>query len=221
MSEDNQVEATVDVVEEEAPAVEAPAEAEPTQSDEIERIVEERLAKMKSNMNSMAEQRDAALKAQAQMEEAKKAETMKRLEEEGKLQELAEMKVAELEAKLAVFEEQNTKLTRDGVLNDALSGLDFRNDRSREMARKDILDSVQQIDGQWKHTSGMTIKDFVESYAQSEDNSFLFRIKSNTGAGTGNSAGAPSMEAKKAIGDMSTSEILALAAKGKLGNMGY
>jgi hypothetical protein len=29
------------------------------------------------------------------------------------------------------------------------------------------------------------------------------------------------MEAKKAIGDMSTSEILALAAKGKLGNMGY
>jgi hypothetical protein len=221
MSEDNQVEATVDVVEEEAPVVEAPVEAEPTATDEIERIVEERLAKMKSNMNSMAEQRDAALKAQAQMEEAKKAETMKRLEEEGKLQELAEMKVAELEAKLAVFEEQNTKLTRDGVLNDALSGLDFRNDRSREMARKDILDSVQQIDGQWKHTSGMTIKDFVESYAQSEDNSFLFRIKSNTGAGTGNSAGTPSMEAKKAIGDMSTSEILALAAKGKLGNMGY
>ena len=219
MSEDNQVDATVDVVEE--PSVEASVEETPAKTDDIERIVEERLAKMKANMNSMAEQRDAALKAQATMEEAKKSETMKRLEEEGKLQELAEMKVAELEAKLAVFEEQNTKLTRDGVLNDALSGLDFRNDRSREMARKDILDSVQQIEGQWKHTSGMTIKDFVESYAQSEDNSFLFRIKSNTGAGTGNSAGTPSMEAKKAIGDMSTSEILALAAKGKLGNMGY
>jgi len=217
MNDDNKVEATDDVVED-APVETSVVEETPPQGDDIERIVEERLAKMKANMNSMAEQRDAALKAQATMEEAKKQETMKRLEEEGKLQELAEMKVAELTAKLAVFEEANTKLTRDGVLNSALAGLEFRNDRSREMARKDILDSVQQVDGQWQHSSGMTINDFVQSYANSEDNSFLFRIKSNTGGGTSNSAGAPSMEPKKAIGQMSTNEILALAAKGQLGN---
>jgi len=68
------------------------------------------------------------------------------------------------------------------------------------------------------HSSGLTISDFVESYAKSEDNSFLFRPKTNSGAGTGTPAGAPSTDVSKAIGEMSTTEILALAAKGKLGN---
>jgi hypothetical protein len=87
------------------------------------------------------------------------------------------------------------------------------------MARREIVESlIQSEEGAWVHSSGMTISDFVESYAKSEDNSFLFRPKNNSGAGTGTPAGAPSTEQKKAIGQMTTQEILALAAKGQLGN---
>jgi len=68
------------------------------------------------------------------------------------------------------------------------------------------------------HSTGSNIRDYVEAYSKSEDNSFLFRVKSNTGAGTGNPAGAPSTDVSKSISEMSTQEILALAQKGKLGN---
>jgi hypothetical protein len=138
------------------------------------------------------------------------------------MQEALELEVADLKAKLGVYEVETTKLRRDGVLNDALAGMEFRNDKSRDMARQDIVSGlVQDDDGSWKHNSGTNINDYVAAYAQSEDNSFLFRTKSNTGAGSGSPAGAPSTDVSKSIGDMSTSEILALAAKGKLGSYGY
>jgi hypothetical protein len=205
-----------------AAPVEAPVAAEPKPADDVESIVAERLAQMKENMNRMSKERDEALKLKAEMEQAKKDADISRMKEEGKLQEALELEVADLKAKLGVYEVETTKLRRDGVLNDALAGMEFRNDKSRDMARQDIVSGlVQDDDGSWKHNSGTNINDYVAAYAQSEDNSFLFRTKSNTGAGSGSPAGAPSTDVSKAIGDMSTSEILALAAKGKLGSYGY
>lgn len=97
--------------------------------------------------------------------------------------------------------------------------MEFRNDKSRDMARREIVEQlIQGEEGAWVHSSGITISDFVESYAKSDDNSFLFRPKSNSGAGTGTPAGAPPSDVSKPIGEMSTQEILALAAKGKLGS---
>jgi len=187
--------------------------------DDIETIVEERLAKMKSNMDRMASERDEALKLKADLEAKAKEDTISRMKEEGKLQEALEMELADARAKLASFEEQNTKLSRDNVLNQALSGMEFRNDKSRDMARREIVEQlVQNEEGAWVHSTGSDIRDYVEAYAKSEDNSFLFRVKSNSGAGTGNPAGAPSTDVAKSIGQLSTQEILALAAKGKLGN---
>jgi hypothetical protein len=219
MSEENNV-VNEDVVE--APVEEtATEEVETTEApkDDIESIVEERLAKMKANMDRMASERDEALKLKAEMESSAKEATIARMKEEGKLQEALEMELAEAKAKLEVFAKETTQLKRDGVLNDALAGMEFRNDKSRDMARREIVDQlVQNEEGVWLHSTGSNIRDYVEAYAKSEDNSFLFRVKSNTGAGTGNPAGAPSTDSTKAIGDMSTQEILALAAKGKLGN---
>jgi hypothetical protein len=219
MSEENKV-VNEDVVE--APVEEtATEEVETTEApkDDIESIVEERLAKMKANMDRMASERDEALKLKAEMESSAKEATIARMKEEGKLQEALEMELAEAKAKLEVFAKETTQLKRDGVLNDALAGMEFRNDKSRDMARREIVDQlVQNEEGVWLHSTGSNIRDYVEAYAKSEDNSFLFRVKSNTGAGTGNPAGAPSTDSAKAIGDMSTQEILALAAKGKLGN---
>lgn len=193
--------------------------AETSPADEIEALVEERLAKMKENMNRMAKERDEALKLKAELEQKAKDETLARLKEEGKVQEALEMELAEAKAKLEVYEKETTKLKRDGVLNDALSGIEFRNEKSRDMARQDIVgELVQNEDGAWVHKSGTNIRDYVEAYSKSEDNSFLFRIKSNTGAGSGSPAGAPSTDTAKSIGELSTTEILALAAKGKLGN---
>jgi len=220
MSDDNQIEENVTQVEE--PVVEEVIKEEPATpeapKDDIESIVEERLAKMKANMDRMASERDEALKLKVELESKQKEETIARMKEEGKLQEALEMELAEARAKLDVYAKETTQLKRDGVLNDALSGMEFRNDKSRDMARREIVDQlVQNEEGQWVHSTGSNIRDYVEAYSKSEDNSFLFRVKSNTGAGTGNPAGAPSTDVSKAIGEMSTQEILALAQKGKLG----
>jgi hypothetical protein len=204
------------VVEEET--LETPAAPE-APADDIESIVEERLAKMKANMDRMASERDEALKLKAEMEATAKEATIARMKEEGKVQEALEMELAEARAKLDVYATETTKLKRDGVLNDALAGMEFRSEKSRDMARREIVDQlVQNEEGAWVHSTGSNIRDYVEAYAKSEDNSFLFRVKSNSGAGTGNPAGAPSTDVSKPIGEMSTQEILALAAKGKLGN---
>lgn len=206
-----------------AEAVVAPvAETPEAPVSDVEAVVQERLAQMKENMNRMSKERDEALKQKAEMEQTKKDSDIARMKEEGKMQEALELEVADLKAKLGVYEVETTKLRRDGVLNDALAGMEFRNDKSRDMARQDIVNElVQDEAGSWKHNSGSNISDYVAAYAQSEDNSFLFRIKSNTGAGSGSPAGAPSTDVSKSISDMSTSEILALAAKGKLGSYGY
>jgi len=215
---ENEVEETTETAEE---PVEQPTDTQ-NPEDDIEKIVEERLAKMKSNMDRMAKERDEALKLKAEIEQAKKEADMERLREEGKLQELAEMKAADLEAKLKVMEEENIKLKRDNVLNDALGALEFRNDRSRAMARQDIVgDLVQDEQGQWVHKSGQSIADYVLAYSKDDDNSFLFRVKSNSGAGTATAAGTPDTTTTKSIGELTTSEILAMAAKGQLGTLNY
>ena len=220
MSDDNQIEENVTQVEE--PVVEEVINEEPATpevpKDDIESIVEERLAKMKANMDRMASERDEALKLKVELESKQKEDTIARMKEEGKLQEALEMELAEARAKLDVYAKETTQRKRDGVLNYALSGMEFRNDKSRDMARREIVDQlVQNEEGQWLHSTGSNIRDYVEAYSKSEDNSFLFRVKSNTGAGTGNPAGAPSTDVSKSIGEMSTQEILALAQKGKLG----
>jgi len=224
MSEENQVEVeeTVETPEAVEETQEQPKE-EVSQEDALEKLVQERLSKMKENMDRMSNERDEALKIKAEMERQAKEAEMTRLKEEGKLQELAEMKAADLEAKLKVLEEENVKLRRDGVLNDALAAIEFRNDRSREMARRMIVDELTRDEetGEWLHKSGLKINDYVESYSKDEDNSFLFRVKSNSGGGTTNSAGTPDASANKKISELSTTEVLALAAKGQLGSVNY
>jgi len=226
MSEENTVVEETEVTEKEPNEV---SEQETVQEnpvtdevDPVEQAVQERLAKMKANMDRMSSERDEALKKAAEIEQKQKQDHMKRLEEEGKMQEVLEMKLAEAQAKLKVFEEENTKLNRDSVVNNALSQLEFRNDRSRQLAYRDIVEQlVQNEDGNWVHKSGTAIQDFVGSYSKDEDNSFLFRIKANSGAGTGQPSGTPQMETKRSLSEMTQAEVLALAAKGQIGSFSY
>lgn len=221
MSEENTVieEETVETVQETKP--EAP-EAKTDDVDPIEAAVQERLQQMKQNMDRMVKERDEALKAKAEVEQAQKAAEIERLEAEGKLKEALEMKLAEANAKLKVFEEENTKLNRDNVVNNQLANLEFRNERSRQLAQRDIVEQlVQNENGAWVHKSGSSIQDFIDSYSKSEDNEFLFRVKANTGSGTSTPAAAAQTSEQKSISQMTTEEILNMAAKGQLGNFGY
>jgi len=186
----------------------------------INRLVEERLAKIKSSLDKAYQERDSAVKEKVRLEEEKKQARMKSLEEEGKHKEVAEMKLAELQEKLAISERKVTELSRDRAVKDALTGLEFRNERSNQMAYRDIVDQLVQDPetGAWIHKSGVSIKDYVSQYAKNEDNSFLFRAKTNSGTGAGNIDGAPKFNSNKKISEMSTQEILQLAESGKLGS---
>ena len=110
MSDENKVEEVTEVQEEtnasEQETQEAP-EQELSSDGDIEKLVEERLAKMKTNMDRMAKERDEALKAKAEIEKAKKDAEMERLRDEGKIQEALEMELSELKAKLSLYEEEN------------------------------------------------------------------------------------------------------------------
>jgi hypothetical protein len=77
---------------------------------------------------------------------------------------------------------------------------------------------VQDKDGQWVHKTGVTIKDYVTTFAKDEDNSFLFKPKSSGGAGTngGTGSGGPK-DQKKKITEMTTQEALAAAMAGEFG----
>jgi len=223
MSEENTVieEETVETVQEETEQPEAP-EAKTDEVDPIEAAVQDRLQQMKQNMDRMVRERDEALKKAAEVEQAQKAAEIERLEAEGKLKEALEMKLAEANAKLKVFEEENTKLNRDNVVNTQLATLEFRNERSRQMAQRDIVEQlVQNENGAWVHKSGSSIQEFIDSYSKSEDNSFLFRVKANSGAGTSTPSAPSQTDVTKSLSEMTSEEVLAMAAKGQLGQFNY
>jgi len=223
MSEENTVieEETVETVQEKTEQPEAP-EAKTDEVDPIEAAVQDRLQQMKQNMDRMVRERDEALKKAAEVEQAQKAAEIERLEAEGKLKEALEMKLAEANAKLKVFEEENTKLNRDNVVNTQLATLEFRNERSRQMAQRDIVEQlVQNENGAWVHKSGSSIQEFIDSYSKSEDNSFLFRVKANSGAGTSTPSAPSQTDVTKSLSEMTSEEVLAMAAKGQLGQFNY
>ena len=92
---------------------------------------------MKANMNKMADKLKATQAANAKREAEAKAAEITRLKEEGKLQEALEMELESTKAALATAKANNTTLTRDNSLETVLSALDFRNSRSRAMAKTD------------------------------------------------------------------------------------
>jgi hypothetical protein len=186
----------------------------------IDKVVEERLAKIKASLDKAYADRDAAVKKAVALEDEQKQARMKSLEAEGKHKEIAEMKVAELQEKLRIAEGKVTSLSRDSTVKDALAGLEFRNERSQQMAYKDVIEQLVQDPetGGWIHKSGVSIKEFVGAFSKDDENSFLFKPKTNSGGGTGSPSGNPRLDPNKKLSQMTTQEVLALAQAGKLGS---
>ena len=176
----------------------------------VQSMVNDELSSIKGKLNDAYSARDEAIKAKALLEEEKKSAAMKQMEEEGRHKEVAELKMAELQAQLEAAQKRNTQLTRDHEVTSAVSGLEFRSELAAEMARDRILaQTVQGEDGMWRHKSGVSIKEFAEHFAKDDDNAFLFKPKTNSGAGTQQQAGTPDMKSNKPLTEMNTNELLA------------
>lgn len=187
----------------------------------IEKIAEERLAKMKANMDKMDKQlKDTIAENTRWKDKAKEAER-KRLEDEGKHLELAEMKNAELKEQVKLLEEKLTGLTRDRTVEKAISSLEFRNDFARETAFNAIVNQLEQTsEGDWRHKSGASIEDYIKVFVKDERHEILFKPKSNSGTGA-NPSGTGKPKSTKSITEMSTLEMLEAAERGDLGNFSF
>ena len=86
----------------------------------VEAKVASELATIKQKLNEAYSARDEAVKAKVQLEDEKRQAEIKRMEEEGRHKEVAELRVAEMQAKLDALTKENTLLTRDHTVDSAM-----------------------------------------------------------------------------------------------------
>lgn len=192
----------------------------------VEKLVQERLdadlAKIKKSLDGAYQQRDE-LKAKVIAFEAKEREmTLKRLNEEGKFKEAYELQLSEERAANAALAKQNMELSRDVSVREALRSYAFKNDKAAEMAFKEITSNlVQNESKQWVHRSGITVKEYCDAFSKDEDQSFLYKVKTNSGAGvaaTTSGSGNPNSTNKPtSLFNLPQAEVLKMAAEGKFG----
>lgn len=187
--------------------------------DDLEKIIQERvaaeLADIKGKLDKAYEQRDEAVRKAVNYEEEKKQQEIKRLEEEGKIKEASDMRIAELQEKLSLMEKKNTELTRDSVVRDALKGLEFRNETAADFAYRDVVSQlVQNENGQWVHRTGASIKDFIETFRKDENKDFLFKPKQSSGTGGTPPKPTGGFDTNKPLSEMTLEEQLAAAESG-------
>jgi hypothetical protein len=185
---------------------------------QIQEAVDQQLKDIKSKLDNAYAARDEALKKIAEAELQKQTEVKKKLEEEGKFKELYELQLAEMRAKQEALEQRNVELTRDVEVRSAMKSHQFRSDAANDMAFRTITEQLVQVDGVWKHKSGLSIAEFIGQFSQDEQYSFLFKQKQSSGGGTGGNQqpGAPD-KGKTKLFDMKQEDVLKLAAEGKLG----
>jgi len=193
-----------------------------TDEDLVTKLVNEKLDEnlkpIKEKLDAAFSQRDAALKKVKEYEDKERAAELKRLEEEGKHKEVFDLKLAEERAEKEVLRKKNVELTRDVEVRQALSALDFRNDKASDIAFGEVAkELVQTENGVWVHRSGISVKDFVKTFVDNEDNAFLFRIRASSGSGgKGPTKTDASSDGNKSIFGLSQEEVLKRAAEGTL-----
>lgn len=183
--------------------------------------VSKAIKNIKGNLDNAYAERDAYKAKIAEAEAAKQAAEIAALEKAGKHQEVMQIQMNELTKKLETYEQKNTELSRDNAVRSQLNGLDFRNDKAAEMAYSDIVSSLtKDVNGNWVHSSGVSINEAVTSYAKDDKNAFLFNVKANAGSGTVVSKPATGTTPVKSIKEMDQSEVLRAVAEGKINPAG-
>jgi hypothetical protein len=186
--------------------------------DVLEKAISEKLKPIKAQLNNAYSERDRVLGELAEFKERDRKLELERLVDEGKHKEAFDLQIAEEKAKFAALEKRNIELTRDNQVREVLRGLEFRNKRAGDIAFKEIIDElVQNESGTWVHKSGVPISDYVDLFSKDENQSFLFKPKSSSGAGLGSSNSTPNTTTKsKSLFDIPQDELIKMAAEGKL-----
>lgn len=191
---------------------------------EIDRLVQAgidaALKPVKEKLDAAYAKRDAADAKIAEFERVSREAELKRLTDEGKHKEVFDLQVAEEKRLRLLAENKVVTLTRDLEVRNLLGTQDFRNDNALEMAYKEISGQlVQNETGTWVHRSGATVKDYIKTFADDENNVFLFKQKTSSGGGSKpTNTFVPSTNEKKSLFSMSQDEVLKLAEAGKLRN---
>lgn len=203
------------------PPVQQPIQAS---ADPVQKLVEEKVKEavkdIKTKLDSAYSVRDDALRKLAEIEQFRKQEEIKRLQEDGKHKEALELQLAEERAQRSAFEKRVVELTRDMELRNALGTYSFKNDNAFNMAYREVVEQlVQDEAGIWRHKSGVPLKDFVRQFAESEENAFLIKTKVSSGSGSSSTSRTPNTSGGlegKSIFSLSQEEVLKMAREGKL-----
>ena len=196
-----------------------------TPSTDMQTLVNAEVAKaiknIKGNLDNAYSERDTYKNEIAKIKADAQATEIAGLEKQGKHQEVMAIQMADLTRKLETYETKNTELSRDNAVRAQLNGLDFKNEKAATMAYGDIVSNLaKNADGEWMHTSGVTINEAVSSYGKDDKNSFLFNVKANVGSGTSPVKSAVGTIPTKSIKDMDQSEVLKAIANGTLNPTG-
>jgi hypothetical protein len=147
---------------------------------------DEKVTALKESLNALDKKYKEALKMNKAAEKKARDAEIAALKREGKELEALQKVKEDLEAELASMRDENTSLKRDQVLDAAMVGQEFKSERSRKIARKDIIENlVKGDDGSWSSKDGKSIEDYAASYFEDDENRSLFlKAKTNSGAGT-------------------------------------
>lgn len=187
--------------------------------------VSDALSEFKTKMDALDKDRKAAiaraekLERSAAEEEAKrKDEEAERLKADGKALEALELKLSEQNKVIEQLRNANVSLTRDAQLKSYLAVLPFKNARALDMAYRDIVGELEEKDGQWLHKSGTTLQAYVGGFAASPDQAFLFKQPPTSGSRASGDPSTGGAEGSVPLSKLPQTELLRLAAEGKLPN---
>tara|TARA_R110002012_G_scaffold37415_1_gene104825 strand:+ start:847 stop:1503 length:657 start_codon:yes stop_codon:yes gene_type:complete len=196
-----------------------------TPSTDVQELVNAEVSKaiknIKGNLDNAYNERDTYKAEILKIKADAQANEIATLEKQGKHQEVMAIQMQELTKKLETYEQKNTELSRDNAVRAQLNGLDFKNEKAANMAYSDIVNSLtKNADGNWMHSSGVTINEAVTSYSKDDSNAFLFNVKANAGSGITPAKSAVGQTPTKSIKEMSQDEVLKAVADGSITTFG-
>jgi len=196
-----------------------PPETPDIPKDVLDKAVEAALAPIKAKLDDAYAKRDEALTKAAAQEQKLKEVELQRLRDEGKETEALQSELDALKAEAKAKDNRIVELSRNQEVDKELSAFTFRNAKSRKMAFSDIVDElVQDEKGVWKHKSGKALSEYVKSFSEDDDNSFLFKSSESNGGGLTKPKISPNSDRKTSVFDLSQDEVIKRAAEGTLRN---
>lgn len=178
----------------------------------------------KNKLDKAYSERDAIRDERDQLKKQLREKELEALRKDGKEKEAYEAELADKDAEIDALKARIVKLTRDADVNRHLAGYTFRNKRAQELTAANIIDDLRQNDdGEWESPAGESIGEFVKSYLEDEENSFLLKEKINRGRQSKqrdnddkSDKGSKPRSNKRGLRGLTQKEVMERAAKGEL-----